>query len=215
MSAPEAELPVAVLASGSGSNLQALLDDQQGYRIALVVVDRPDAGALERAERAGVPAICVPLLAPRDASARSEWEGQVVEVLEQYAPALIVMAGWMRVMSPSFIQRFADRIINQHPALLPDDGSPTYTLMDGREIPAIRGAHAVRDALRAGLPVTGCTVHWVTAEVDAGPALARVEVRVLPGDDEHTLHERVKTHERRMIVEVVRQVARAWAGGGT
>ena len=200
-------LHVAVLASGGGSNLQALLQDQTGYRIVLVVTDRRDAGALRHAAAAGVPAVCHPLQTPRDSAARAEWEQRVAETVEEYRPELLVMAGWMRVMSEQFVNRFAGRIINQHPALLPDDDSPDYTLMDGRTVPAIRGAHGVRDALRLCVPVTGCTVHWVTAQVDVGPALARAEVPVLPHDDEATLHERIKTHERRLIVEVVRRLA--------
>jgi phosphoribosylglycinamide formyltransferase-1 len=198
---------VVVLASGSGSNLQALLDDQSGYRIVLVLTDRPQAGALARAPKAGVASLCVPLETPRDATARLKWEREVTAAVEAYAPDLIVMAGWMRVMSAGFVNRFSGRIINQHPALLPDDSSPTYTLSDGRTIPAVRGAHAVRDALRLGLPVTGCTVHWVTPEVDVGRALARAEVPVLPHDDEGALHERIKVQERRLIVEVVRRLA--------
>ena len=198
---------VAVLASGSGSNLQALLDDQRGYRIILVITDRFGAAALARAAQAGVASLCVPLDAPRNTAARLEWEREVTAALEACAPDLIVMAGWMRVMSAGFVNRFAGRIINQHPALLPDDRSPTYTLSDGRTIPAVRGAHAVRDALRLGLPVTGCTVHWVTPEVDVGQALARAELPVLPDDDEASLHERIKVQERRLIVEVVRRLA--------
>lgn len=197
---------VVVLASGSGSNLQALLDDQNDYRIVLVLADRSGVGALARASHADVPAVSIPLPAPRDAAVRLAWEQEVARVVEQYAPDLIVMAGWMRIMSAAFVDRFAGRILNQHPALLPDDGSDIYTLADGRRIPAIRGAHAVRDALHLGLPVTGCTVHWVTPEVDAGPALARAEVPILPGDDEATLHKRIKLQERRLIVQSVGQI---------
>jgi len=198
---------VVVLASGGGSNLQALLQDQSGYRIVLVVTDRPDAGARRHAEEAGVPAVCLPLRAPRDAAARADWEQRVMAIVAVHTPDLVVMAGWMRVMSEAFVNHFAGRIINQHPALLPDDDSPTYTLADGRTVPAIRGAHAVRDALRLGLPVTGCTIHRVKAAVDVGQALARTEVPVLPDDDEQTLHERIKRHEHLLIVEVVRRLA--------
>ena len=198
---------VAVLASGGGSNLQALLDDQTCYRITLVVADRRGAGALERARQAGVPAFACPLTHPRDPEARLAWEAQVVPLIDDAAPDLIVMAGWMRVMSEPFVSHFQGRLINQHPALLPDDDAPTYRLSDGRTVPAVRGAHAVRDALRLGLPVTGCTIHWVTAEVDVGPALGRVEVPVCPGDDETTLHERIKLEERRLLVEIVQRLA--------
>lgn len=205
-------LRVAVLASGSGSNLQALLDDQQGYSVVLVVADRTRAGALERAHSAGVPSVALPLVEPRDPERRSQWENDVIAAIDAAAPELVVMAGWMRVMSAAFVEHYAGRLINQHPALLPDDDAPDYVLEDGRTIPAIRGAHAVRDALRLGVPVTGCTVHWVTPEVDVGPCIARAEVPVLPHEDEATLHERIKTEERRMIIAVVRALAanRRW-----
>jgi phosphoribosylglycinamide formyltransferase-1 len=111
-------------------------------------------------------------------------------------------------MSARFIERFNQRIVNQHPALLPDEPQDTYLTAGGQIVPAIRGAHAVRDALRLHLPVTGCTVHWVTPVVDTGPVLARAEVPVLPSDDQATLHERIKTEERRLIVQVVRRLAR-------
>lgn len=211
MSTAARPLAVAVLISGSGSNLQALLDDQTGYEIALVLADRAEAYGLQRALSAKVATACVPLLTPKNAALRAQWEQQIAGVLEVFKPDLIVMAGWMRVMSAAFIARFAGRIINQHPALLPDDAADSHTLADGRAIPAIRGAHAVRDALRLGVPVTGCTVHWVTPEVDVGPVLARAEVAVLPGDDQAALHERIKREEQRLIVEIVRRLAQEQA----
>jgi phosphoribosylglycinamide formyltransferase-1 len=198
---------IAVLVSGSGSNLQALLDDQQGYSVSLVVADRAGAYGLQRALAANVATMCLPLHRPKDQGERAVWEHHVAAVLDLFAPRLIVMAGWMRVMSAAFIERFAGRIINQHPALLPDEPVDTYQLRDGRMIPAIRGAHAVRDALRLGLPITGCTVHWVTSEVDRGPVLAHAEVPILQGDDETSLHERIKREERRLIVDVVQRMA--------
>lgn len=199
---------IAVLISGSGSNMQALLDDQSGYAVGVVLADRADAYGVQRGLSANVPTVCVPLLRPKNRVERKRWEQQIAGVLDVFNPDLIVMAGWMRVMSAGFTERFAGRIINQHPALLPDEAVDTYRLADGTQIPAIRGAHAVRDALRLGVPTTGCTVHWVTAEVDVGPVLARAEVPVLPGDDEPTLHERIKAQERRMIVEVVRRLSK-------
>ena len=114
----------------------------------------------------------------------------------------------MRVLSPVFLDRFPNRVINQHPALLPDDGGDTFVTSRGIVIPALRGAHVVADAIRLGLPVTGCTIHRVTPAVDDGPVLARAEVPVLPGDDEATLHERIKDVEHRLIVEVVARLAR-------
>ncbi len=196
-----------MLISGSGSNLQALLDDQQGYAVELVLADRTTAYGLQRGLAAGVATVALPLRRPRDPASRSAWEARVAAVLDAFDCDLLVMSGWMRVMSAWFIERYADRTINQHPALLPDDDAASYVLAGGDTIPAIRGAHVVRDALRLGLPVTGCTVHRVTPEVDVGPALARAEVTVLPGDDEASLHERIKVEERRLIVEVVRKLA--------
>lgn len=209
MSAPDQPFTVAVLISGSGSNAHALLRDQANYRVGLVLADRTTATGLQHALAAQVPTVALPLRQPRDERVRAAWEQQVGDLLAVFRPDLIVMAGWMRVMSPAFIARFADQIINQHPALLPDDASDTYQLADGRVVPAIRGAHAVRDALRLGVPVTGCTVHRVTAAVDVGPVLARVEVPVLPGDDVARLHERIKIEERRAIVAVVQALAAA------
>lgn len=198
---------IAVLISGSGSNLQALLDDQTGYQVGLVLADRADAFGIQRGLRARVPTMCLPLLQPKDQQARSEWERQVAHVIDVFDPQLIVMAGWMRIMSPAFLDRFKSRIINQHPALLPDDASDTVLLSNGGTIPALRGARVVRDALRLRLHTTGCTIHRVTREVDVGPVLARAEVPVLPGDDETALQERIKAEEQRMIVDVVRRMA--------
>jgi phosphoribosylglycinamide formyltransferase 1 len=205
---PQRPFTIAVLISGSGSNMQALLDDQHGYTVGLVLADRASAYGLQRGLDANVPTACLPLRRPKDRVERARWEEQVAGLLDVFNPDLIVMAGWMRVMSAEFIARFAGRIINQHPALLPDEPIDHYRLSSGATIPAIRGAHAVRDALRLGVSTTGCTVHQVTAEVDVGPVLARAEVPVLAGDDEATLHERIKVQERRMIVEVVRRLAR-------
>ena len=204
---------IAVLISGSGSNLQALLDDQTGYTVGLVLADRAGAQGLQRALAAQVPTVCLPLRRPKDRAVRQAWEHQVAAAIDIFAPDLIVMAGWMRVMSAAFIERYAGRIINQHPALLPDDSGASYQLANGGTIPAIRGAQAVRDALRLGVAVSGCTVHWVTPEVDVGRGLARAEVPVLPTDDEPALHERIKREERRLIVDVVRRLAAAGPQG--
>ena len=201
-------LRVVVLISGSGSNLQALLDDEHGYRVGAVVADRAAAGGLARATQRDVPALGVPLATPKDHAQRAAWEAEVTQVIHTFQPDLIVMAGWMRIMSPIFVAQFPN-LINQHPALLPPDGSDSITLPDGQRIPALRGAHAVRDALRHGLAVTGCTVHRVTAEVDVGPVLAQAIVPIHPTDDEATLHERIKHAERRLIVQVVRELAAA------
>lgn len=213
MSASAQPYRIAVLVSGSGSNLQALLDAQQAgdlgdAEIVLVVSDRADAYGLQRALKRRVAAAFIPLHHPRDPAARAAWERRLADVVAAFAPDLIVLAGFMRVLSPVFLDRFPNRVINQHPALLPDDGGDTFVTSRGIVIPALRGAHVVADAIRLGLPVTGCTIHRVTPAVDDGPVLARAEVPVLPGDDEATLHERIKDVEHRLIVEVVARLAR-------
>ena len=206
---------VAVLLSGSGSNLQALFDAQDDGRLAaevgLVLSDRADAYGLQRALARRVPAAFVPLPRPADKAARpaarAAWERRVGDVVATFAPDLVLLSGFMRIFSADFLARFPGRIINQHPALLPDGGGPTVTTASGVTIPALRGAHVVADALRLGLPVTGCTVHRVTTTVDDGPVLASAEVPLLPGDDEAALHERIKAEERRLVVEVVGRLA--------
>jgi phosphoribosylglycinamide formyltransferase 1 len=209
---------VAVLISGSGSNLQALLDAQrQGAsgraEVGLVVSDRADAYGLQRALNHKVPTAFVPLPGappgPQRLAARQAWEQQLAHVIAAFEPDLLLLAGFMRILSAAFLEQFPDKVINQHPALLPDDGGPTVVSPSGRVIPALRGAHVVADALRLGLPVTGCTIHRVTPRVDDGPVLAQSEVPILPNDNEATLHERIKAEERRLIVEVVRELAGA------
>ena len=200
---------IVVLLSGSGSNLQALLDAQAHGELAgevvLVVSDRAQAYGLQRALQAGIAAAHIPLLAPRG-PLRQQWEQRLAGVVACFEPDLIVLAGFMRVLSASFLERFPERVINQHPALLPDDGGDTVTTSSGLVIPALRGAHVVADALRFRLPVTGCTIHRVTPRVDDGPILARAEVPILPDDTVESLHERIKAVERRLIVATVNRL---------
>ena len=170
---------VVVLASGSGTLLQSLLDSHLRDAIVAVGSDVPACTALERAAAAGVPTFCVPMQANRVA-----WNAELLECLRAAGPDAIVSAGFMRILGPSVIAAYPDRILNTHPALLP----------------AFPGAHAVRDALAAGVTETGCTVHLVDEGVDTGPVLAQEAVPVLPGDDEATLHERIKAVERRLLV---------------
>jgi phosphoribosylglycinamide formyltransferase-1 len=206
---------VAVLVSGGGSNLQALLDARAGGElaadVAVVVSDRGDTQGLQRALSAGVPAVYLPLARPPGAQARAEaraaWELQLADLLNLFAPDLVVLSGFMRVLSARFLARCTAPAINQHPALLPDGGGQTVTTSGGLTIPALRGAHVVADVLRLGLPITGCSIHRVTPVVDDGPILARVEVPVVAGDDEASLHERIKRVEQRLIVEVVARLA--------
>lgn len=200
---------IAVLLSGSGSNLQALLDAQAAGDLAgevvLVASDRARAYGLQRALQAGVAAAYIPLRATRGPQ-RQQWEQRLADIVACFEPDLIVLAGFMRVLSTAFLERFPNRVINQHPALLPADGGDTVTTTSGLVIPALRGAHVVADALRLGLPVTGCTIHRVTPRVDDGPILARAEVPIQPDDTVETLHERIKAVERRLIVATVNRL---------
>lgn len=203
-----------VLLSGSGSNLQALIDARHSgalaAEIALVVSDRADAYGLQRALAERIPTAFIPLPTASKAerqAVRAHWETRLLAMITAYQPDLIVSAGFMRVLSASFLERCTAPVINQHPALLPATGGDSVTTASGVVIPALRGAHVVADALRLGLPSTGCTVHRVTPRIDDGPILAQTEVPILPTDDETTLHERIKTAERRMIVEVVQRLA--------
>lgn len=214
---------LAVFLSGSGSNLQALLDARVAgnldAQIVLVLADRADAYGLQRALQQGIPCAFVPL--PRAsgpaerAATRAAWEARLLTVLNAFEYDLVLLSGFMRVLSADFLAGCRAPVINQHPALLPDrqdsrvvaEGADTVITSAGLEIPVLRGAHVVADALRRGLPVTGCTVHRVTPSVDDGPLLAATEVPILPGDDEAALHDRIKVAERRLIVEVVNRLA--------
>lgn len=180
---------VVVLASGTGSLCKALLDARDGtFDVVAVVTDVADAGVLEHAERAGVEFRIVEL---QNFADRAEWNEALAGAVEEFHPDLIVSAGFMRVLGPAVLEAFPNRIINTHPALLPD----------------FPGAHAVRDALAAGATRTGSTVHVIDAGVDTGPVLVQEPVEILPADDESALHERIKVVERRLLVDVVRRIA--------
>ncbi len=212
-------LRIAVLISGSGSNLQALIDaieseQLSGVKIALVVSNKANAYGLQRALKHNLPAIYLPwtqrsleaqCIAPTSKGEMIESEAQLTTLLHLFHVDLLVLAGWMRILSATFLEQFPQRVINIHPALLPDDGTgSTYTISDGTQIPVFRGLHAVKQALDAGVKVTGSTIHYVTPEVDAGPVICREEVAIKPGDTEESLHERLKVVEHRLIVEAVR-----------
>jgi phosphoribosylglycinamide formyltransferase-1 len=184
---------VVVLLSGTGSLCAALLAaaDDAGYPAEVVAVgsDRPAEG-LEHARRRGLPTF---VCAVGDHPDRAAWDRALAAEIAAFGPDLVVSAGFMKLVGPAVLAAFGGRLINTHPALLP----------------AFPGAHAVRDALAAGATVTGSTVHLVDAGVDTGPVLAQREVPVLPGDDEATLHERIKTVERELLVETVAQLVTA------
>ena len=197
---------IVVLASGSGSNLQAVIDAVQRGElqatIAAVISDRPEAGALQRAERAGIPAVCVPLQDRKSATARAEFDQRLTDEIAAFAPDLLVLAGWMLILGQPVLERYQGRVINVHPALLPDGPGDEIESSRGL-VPVLRGAHAVRDALRHGLPLTGATVHVVTPVVDTGPVLLREEVPILAGDDQARLHERIKRVEHELLPRAV------------
>jgi phosphoribosylglycinamide formyltransferase-1 len=198
-------LRLGVLISGTGSNLQALIDAIESKKlanveIALVVSNKANAYGLQRALTHNLPAIYLPW------RERTESEGRLAALLRLFHVDLVVLSGWMRILSAAFIEQFPRRIINLHPALIPDAGTGnTYTTRDGTHIPVFRGLHVVKQALDAGIKVTGSTVHYVTPEVDAGPVICREEVAIQKDDTEETLHERLKLVEHRLIVEAVRK----------
>jgi phosphoribosylglycinamide formyltransferase-1 len=184
---------LVVLVSGSGTNLQALLDacadPAFGATVVAVGADRSDIEGLRRAEKVGIPTFVCRV---GDHTARADWDAALTEAVAAYEPDLVVSAGFMKILGAAFLSRFGDRCLNTHPALLP----------------AFPGAHGVRDALAYGVRVTGCTVHLVDAGVDTGPIVAQAAVTVLDGDDEDSLHERIKTVERDLLTEVVGRMAR-------
>ena len=201
-------LRLGVLISGSGTNLQALIDaiehnELPGVEIALVVSNNIDAYGLERANRHNLQTLYLHW------KNREESETTLITWLNLFQVELVVLAGWMRILSAPFLAHFPNRVINIHPALMPDDGRGSFfTTQGGVAIPVFRGLHAVRQALDAGVPVTGSSVHYVTPEVDAGPVICREEVAILPADSEESLHERLKAVEHRLIVEAVRRLSR-------
>ncbi|WP_371654284.1 MULTISPECIES: phosphoribosylglycinamide formyltransferase [unclassified Streptomyces] len=196
-SPPPAAAParLVVLVSGSGTNLQALLDaiaaDPDGYgaRIVAVGADRGAIAGLERAEKAGLPTFVCRV---KDHPTRDAWDLALAEATAAYAPDLVVSAGFMKIVGKHFLARFGGKVVNTHPALLP----------------SFPGAHGVRDALAYGAKVTGCTVHFVDDGVDTGPIIAQGVVEVGADDTEDALHERIKEVERRLLVDVVGRLAR-------
>lgn len=178
---------IAVLASGSGTLLDAILSD--GIDVALVVVDRA-CPATDVARRHGVEAVLVERASFDASFDRDAYTSEVVDVLAEHGIELVVMAGYGTILAEPIHRAYPRRVLNTHPALLP----------------SFKGWHAVRDALAYGVKVTGCTVHVATLEVDVGPILAQEAVPVEPGDDEASLHERIKAVERRLYPATIRRV---------
>ena len=187
---------VVVLVSGSGTLLQSLLDAQRSGALAAVGVAvgaaRDGIEGLARAQRAGVPTFVVRVPDHED---RASWDAALADAVASFDPDLVVSAGFMKLVGPAFLGRFAGRMINTHPALLP----------------SFPGAHGVRDALAHGVRVTGCTVFEVDSGVDTGRIIDQVAVRVAADDTEATLHERIKVAERRLLLDTVNALA---AGSG-
>ena len=186
----DSKLRLGVLASGQGTNLQAILDavkhEKLVAEVVLVVCNHANAGAIGRAEAAGIPTAVYEL---RDYPSRLAKQRAIAEKLAQAGADLVVCAGWDRVLTSEFVRKFAGQIINVHPSLLPAFGG---------------GLHAIEEALRYGVRITGCTVHFVTDEVDSGPIISQAAVPVLAGDKVDTLAERIHTEEHRLLVEAIR-----------
>ncbi len=181
---------IVVLISGSGTNMEALVEGcERGEvpgEVVAVVADR-DCVGLKTAEKREIPAELV-LFSSYDS--REEWSAALRDKVSSFEPDLVVSAGFMRITSPVFVDAFAGKQINLHPSLLP----------------AFPGAHAVRDALEFGVRVTGSTIHFVDYEVDHGPILLQEAVRIEPGDDEAELHERIKAVEHRLLPQACRLI---------
>jgi phosphoribosylglycinamide formyltransferase-1 len=189
-----------VLVSGAGTNLQALLDacagDDYGAQVVAVGADRDDIAALARAGDAGVPTFTLRL---RDFPSREDWDRALTTACADFAPDLIVLAGFMKLVGAAFLASFGGRVINTHPALLP----------------SFPGMHGVRDTLEYGAKVSGCTVFLVDAGTDSGPVIAQATVPVHDDDDEAALHERIKVAERGLLVDTVGRLVRdGWSVQG-
>jgi phosphoribosylglycinamide formyltransferase-1 len=183
---------IVVLVSGTGSNLQAVIDavkaGELDLEIAAVGADREGTYGIERSDEAGLETFVVNF---NSFPTRAEWDAALADKVASYRPDVVVSSGFMRIVSPEFIARFGGRYLNTHPALLP----------------AFPGAHGVRDALDYGVKVTGCTVHWADAGVDTGPIIAQEALAVADGEDEDSLHERIKVIERRLLIDVLHRLA--------
>jgi phosphoribosylglycinamide formyltransferase-1 len=186
-------MKLVVLASGRGSNLRAIVDAIDrgacAAEVVAVVSDKPDAAALAFAAERG---IATSVVVPKAYADRSSWDAALAESVASFGPDLVVLAGFMRIVGASMIARFASRIVNVHPALLP----------------SFPGAHGARDAINKGVRISGCTVHVVDAGVDTGPILAQAAVPVLPTDDEASLQARIQRCEHRLLPAVIDAISK-------
>lgn len=184
---------VAVLASGRGSNMESLLrhiaDGLVDARVVVVATDRPGAPCIDKAKAAGVPALAE--LPPEPGESRDAYDARLLDVVEKAGADLVVLAGFMRILTPTFVDALPERIINVHPALLP----------------AFKGAHGIRDTLRGGAKLAGCTTHFVTSDLDAGPIILQAAIAVSPDDDEERLAARVLRLEHQLLPRTVQLLA--------
>ena len=178
---------IVVLASGTGTLFEALLDSGLGTSVIGLVSDQPGSRAVDVARSREIPVRTIPLI---DFDSRELWEGELFRQVKELNPDLIVAAGFMRILSPVFVNQFPEQIVNSHPSLLPQ----------------FPGAHAVRDAIEAGATITGCTVHFIDEGVDTGKIISQEQVDVLPGESEEQLHERIKTVERTLLPQSVERL---------
>jgi phosphoribosylglycinamide formyltransferase 1 len=201
-----APVRTVVLASGSGSNFQAVIDRvAKGLPLDLValVSNQGDAFAIERARRAAVPALVLPW--ERGAQSRSDYDRALLEAVSQYEPELVLLLGWMHLLEPAFVDTFP-AMLNVHPAFLPlDPACDRVAMPDGVVIPAFRGARAVRDALAANSPWVGASVHAVTAATDRGRVLARKPLRVVGGEEEEAVLARLHPIEHQLVGIAIRR----------
>jgi len=185
-------LKTGVLISGSGTNLQALIDacaaSDFPAEIVLVISNRADAGGLERARRAGIATRIIP---HKEYSSREAFDAAVDTALRTAGVEFVCLAGFMRLLTPGFVNQWRDRLVNVHPSLLP----------------AFKGINAVEQALAAGVNWTGCTVHFVRPEMDTGPILLQIEVPVEAGDTSESLHDRIRQAEHRAYPQALRLIA--------
>ena len=176
---------LVILISGRGSNMQALMEASLPARIAAVISNKPEAPGLEIARNRGYETI---VLDQRSYPDREAFDQKLAEAIDAYAPDLVALAGFMRLLGDNFVNRYRGRLINVHPSLLP----------------AFPGLYPHRQALKEGVKIHGCTVHFVTAEMDRGPIIIQAAVQVMPADTEETLAARVLRQEHRIYPEAVR-----------
>ncbi len=184
---------LGVLASGSGSNLEAIAaaiaKGELMAQIAVVIYNEPDAFVRERADKFGIPAI---LINHRDYKSRQQLDRQIIEVLHQYQVDLVIMAGWMRIVTQVLIDAFPNRILNIHPSLLP----------------SFKGNHAIEQAYNYGVKITGCTVHILSLEVDSGKILKQAAVPILEGDRLEDLQKRIQVQEHMIYPQAIAEYMR-------